>query len=215
MPRSPAPARSASIRAGRRSTPSGLGMEEGGFVYCADTYADDLPYWLEGPRGPQLMIPYTLDANDMRFATPQGFNTGDQFYTYLKDSFDALYAEGDVAPKMLSIGLHCRLVGRPGRALALARFIDYALSRDRVWIPTRLDIARHWIAKHAAAWRLEALSAYPDFVHRALRRRLRAFAMDRGGGLRRGSYRAPTRRKGWRRRSPPPRRRGRQNRSAR
>jgi putative urate catabolism protein len=98
-----------------------LGMEEGGFVYCADTYADDLPYWLEGPRGPQLMTPYTLDANDMRFATAQGFNTGDQFYTYLKDSFDTLYAEGDVVPKMMSIGLHCRLVGRPGRALALAR----------------------------------------------------------------------------------------------
>jgi OHCU decarboxylase len=94
------------------------------------------------------MTPYTLDANDMRFATPQGFNTGEQFYTYLKDSFDALYAEGDVAPKMLSIGLHCRLVGRPGRALALAQFVDYALRRDRVWIPTRLDIARHWILKH-------------------------------------------------------------------
>ena len=125
-----------------------LGMEEGGFVYCADTYADDLPYWLEGPRGPQLMIPYTLDANDMRFATAQGFNSGDQFYAYLKDSFDTLYAEGDVAPKMLSVGLHCRLVGRPGRALALTRFIDYVLSRDRVLIPTRLDIARHWIAKH-------------------------------------------------------------------
>jgi len=91
-----------------------LGMEEGGFVYCADTYADDLPYWLEGPRGPQLMVPYTLDANDMRFATAQGFNTGDQFYAYLKDSFDMLYAEGEVAPKMLSVGLHCRLVGRPG-----------------------------------------------------------------------------------------------------
>jgi OHCU decarboxylase len=94
------------------------------------------------------MTPYTLDANDMRFATPQGFNTGEQFYTYLKDSFDALYAEGDVAPKMLSIGLHCRLVGRPGRATALMRFLDYVLSHNRVWIPTRLDIARHWIAKH-------------------------------------------------------------------
>ena len=94
------------------------------------------------------MTPYTLDANDMRFATPQGFNSGDQFYAYLKDSFDTLYAEGDVAPKMMSIGLHCRLVGRPGRALSLARFLDYALSHDRVWIPTRLDIARHWIAKH-------------------------------------------------------------------
>ena len=164
-----------------------LGMEEGGFIYCADTYADDLPYWLEGPRGPQLMTPYTLDSNDMRFATPQGFNTGEQFYTYLKDSFDALYAEGDVAPKMLSIGLHCRLVGRPGRALALARFLDYALSHDRVWIPTRLDIARHWIAKHPppGGWKPSQLNA--DAVRRALRRRLRAFAMDRGGGLRRGS----------------------------
>ena len=103
-----------------------LGMEEGGFLYCADTYADDLPYWLDGPRGPQLMIPYTLDSNDMRFATRQGFNTGDQFYAYLKDSFDTLYAEGDVAPKMLSIGLHCRLVGRPGRARVARQFIDYA-----------------------------------------------------------------------------------------
>ena len=124
-------------------------MEEGGFLYCADAYADDLPYWLEGPRGPQLITPYTLDFNDMRFATPQGFNSGDQFYAYLKDSFDTLYAEGDVAPKMLSVGLHCRLVGRPGRAASLARFIDYVLSHDRVWTPTRLDIARHWIRKHA------------------------------------------------------------------
>jgi len=137
-----------------------LGMEEGGFVYCADSYADDLPYWLEGPRGPQLMTPYTLDANDMRFATPQGFNSGDQFYAYLKDSFDTLYAEGDVAPKMMSIGLHCRLVGRPGRALALARFLDYALAHDRVWIPARLDIARHWIAKHPppGGWRPSQLT---------------------------------------------------------
>jgi OHCU decarboxylase len=125
-----------------------LCMEEGGFLYCADTYADDLPYWLDGPRGPQLMVPYTLDSNDMRFATPQGFNSGDQFYAYLKDSLDTLYAEGDVAPKMLSIGLHCRLIGRPGRALALQRFIDYAAAHDQVWIPTRLDIARHWIKKH-------------------------------------------------------------------
>jgi OHCU decarboxylase len=125
-----------------------LGMEVGGFLYCADTYADDLPYWMEGPRGPQLIVPYTLDANDMRFATPQGFNSGDQFFAYLKDSFDTLYAEGATAPKMLSIGLHCRLVGRPGRAAALARFLDYALAHDKVWIATRLDIARHWIAKH-------------------------------------------------------------------
>ncbi len=126
-----------------------LGMEEGGFLYCADSYADDLPYWLNGPRGPQLMIPYTLDSNDMRFATAQGFNTGDQFYAYLKDSFDTLYAEGDVAPKMLSIGLHCRLIGRPGRAASLARFIDYVTSRNRVWTPTRLEIARRWILKHS------------------------------------------------------------------
>jgi allantoinase len=95
-------------------------MEESGFLYC-DSYADDLPYWLEGPRGPQLITPYTLDTNDMRFATPQGFNSGDRFYAYLKDSFDTLYAEGDVAPKMRSVSLHCRLVGRPGRAASLAR----------------------------------------------------------------------------------------------
>ncbi len=126
-----------------------LGCEEGGFVYCADAYSDDLPYYIEGPRGPQLIAPYTLDANDMRFATPQGFNSGDQFFAYLKDSFDTLYAEGATAPKMLSIGLHCRLVGRPGRAASLARFLDYALGHDKVWIATRLDIARHWIAKHA------------------------------------------------------------------
>ncbi|HVP97656.1 MAG TPA: allantoinase PuuE [Roseiarcus sp.] len=125
-----------------------LAMEEGGFLYCADSYADDLPYWLEGPSGPQLVTPYTLDSNDMRFATPQGFNSGDQFFSYLKDAFDTLYAEGEVAPKMLSVGLHCRLVGRPGRAASLARFVDYVLAHDRAWIPTRLDIARHWIRKH-------------------------------------------------------------------
>ncbi len=137
-----------------------LGMEEGGFLYCADAYADDLPYWLEGPRGPQLITPYTLDSNDMRFATPQGFNTGDQFYAYLKDSFDTLYDEGDTAPKMISIGLHCRLVGRPGRAASLKRFIDYVLSHDRVWVPTRLDIARHWIRKHppAGGWKPSRLT---------------------------------------------------------
>ncbi len=128
-----------------------LGCEEGGFVYCADTYADDLPYYIEGPRGPQLIVPYTLDSNDMRFATPQGFNSGDQFFSYLKDAFDVLYAEGETAPKMLSIGLHCRLIGRPGRAAALARFLDYVRAHDKVWVATRLDIARHWIAKHAPA----------------------------------------------------------------
>ena len=126
-------------------------MEEGGFVYSADSYADDLPYWVDGPYGPQLIVPYTLDANDMRFATPQGFNSGDQFFTYLKDSFDVLYAEGIDRPKMLSVGLHCRLVGRPGRAAALARFLDYVQSHDKAWVPTRLDIARHWIKTHTPA----------------------------------------------------------------
>lgn len=126
-----------------------LGCEEGGFVYCADTYADDLPYYIEGPKGPQLIVPYTLDSNDMRFASPQGFNSGEQFYAYLKDAFDVLYAEGETAPKMLSIGLHCRLIGRPARAASLARFLDYVRAHDKVWVATRLDIARHWIAKHA------------------------------------------------------------------
>lgn len=125
-----------------------LVMEEGGFLYDADSYADDLPYWVDGGRGPHLVVPYTLDANDMRFATPQGFNTGDQFFTYLKDSFDVLYAEGATAPKMLSVGLHCRLVGRPGRAAALARFLDYVAGHESVWLTRRIDIAWHWHAHH-------------------------------------------------------------------
>jgi OHCU decarboxylase len=123
-------------------------MEEGGFLYNADSYADELPYWVKGPRGPQLTVPYTLDANDMRFATPQGFNSGDQFFAYLKDSFDVLYAEGATHPRMMSIGLHCRLVGRPGRAAALARFLDYVQGHDKVWVATRLDIARYWVRHH-------------------------------------------------------------------
>jgi putative urate catabolism protein len=125
-----------------------LVMEEGGFLYCADSYADELPYWVAGPSGPQLVVPYTLDANDMRFATPQGFNSGDQFFTYLKDTFDVLYAEGETAPKMMSVGLHCRLVGRPGRAAALARFLDYIQRKANVWIARRVDIARHWHEHH-------------------------------------------------------------------
>jgi putative urate catabolism protein len=126
-----------------------IAAEEGGFIYSSDAYADDLPYWIEGPRGPFLIIPYTLDANDMRFATPQGFNSGDQFFTYLKDSFDTLYAEGEAgSPKMMSVGLHCRLVGRPGRAAALARFIDYVATKEKVWLPRRIDIAWHWHAHH-------------------------------------------------------------------
>ena len=125
-----------------------LTMEEGGFLYSADVYADELPYWHDDGRRQQLLVPYTLDANDMRFATPQGFNAGDQFFAYLKDSFDTLYAEGDDRPKMMSVGLHCRLVGRPGRAAALARFLDYVRGHARVWVATRLDIARHWIKTH-------------------------------------------------------------------
>ena len=122
-----------------------LVMEEGGFLYSADSYADELPYWVQGPKGPHLIVPYTLDANDMRFATPQGFNSGDQFFTYLKDTFDVLYREGEEgAPKMMSVGLHCRLVGRPGRMAALERFLDYVQSHDKVWVAKRADIARHW-----------------------------------------------------------------------
>ena len=125
-----------------------LVMEEGGFLYDSDSYADDLPYWVQGPKKPHLVIPYTLDANDMRFASPQGFNSGDQFFAYLKDSFDVLYAEGASAPKMMSVGLHCRLVGRPGRAAALARFLDYVQGHDEAWVTRRIDIARHWHNHH-------------------------------------------------------------------
>ncbi len=127
-----------------------LAAEIGGFRYSADSYADDLPYWDTRFGEPQLMVPYTLDANDMRFATPQGFNSGEQFYTYLKDSFDCLYAEGSIRPRMLSVGLHCRLAGRPGRAAALARFVDYAAGHRHVWFPRRIDIAEHWYAHHGA-----------------------------------------------------------------
>jgi putative urate catabolism protein len=125
-----------------------LVAEHGGFLYDADSYADDLPYWEMVGDKPVLIVPYTLDANDMRFATAQGFNSGDQFFGYLKDSFDVLYAEGKTAPKMMSIGLHARLVGRPGRAAALARFLDYIAGHQQVWVCRRLDIARHWIAHH-------------------------------------------------------------------
>lgn len=128
-----------------------LVMEEGGFLYDSDSYADDLPYWVNrahGPGAPHLVIPYTLDANDMRFATPQGFNSGDQFFAYLRDSFDVLYEEGADAPKMMSVGLHCRLAGRPGRARALARFLDHVMAHDDVWVCRRIDIARHWHEHH-------------------------------------------------------------------
>ncbi len=141
-----------------------LVAEEGGFLYDADSYADELPYWDQrhaASRGgaPQLVVPYTLDANDMRFATPAGFATGEDFHTYLRDSFDMLYAEGETAPRMLSVGLHCRLAGRPGRAGALARFLDHVQRHDRVWICRRIDIARHWHAHHAAIGNREAAAA--------------------------------------------------------
>lgn len=125
-----------------------LVVEEGGFLYDADSYADDLPYWNYDYGKPHLVIPYTLDNNDMRFASLQGFNSGDQFFAYLRDAFDVLYAEGAETPKMMSIGLHCRLVGRPGRTAALARFLDYVQGHSHVWLCRRVDIARHWHTQH-------------------------------------------------------------------
>lgn len=125
-----------------------LVMEEGGFMYDSDAYDDDLPYWVNNNGNGHLVIPYTLDTNDMRFATVQGFNSGEQFYQYLKDSFDTLYEEGKDAPKMLSIGLHCRLIGRPGRIAALERFLKYASSHEQVWFSRRIDIAKHWHEHH-------------------------------------------------------------------
>ncbi|MCF2948704.1 allantoinase PuuE [Paraglaciecola aquimarina] len=122
--------------------------QQGGFLYDSDSYADDLPYWNTEHGKPHLVIPYTLDTNDMRFAAPQGFNCGDQFYTYLKDSFDALYAEGDTHPKMMNIGLHCRIIGRPGRIQSLERFIKYVTSHQDVWVCKRIDIAKHWHKFH-------------------------------------------------------------------
>lgn len=124
-------------------------LEFGEWLYDADSYADDLPYWLRrDDGGAHLIVPYTLDANDMRFATAQGFNCGEQFFQYLKDSFDVLYAEGENKPKMMSVGLHCRLAGRPGRAAAVAKFLDYALAKDKVWFCRRADIANHWHKNH-------------------------------------------------------------------
>jgi putative urate catabolism protein len=130
-----------------------LVVDQGGYEYDSDYYGDELPFWTQvtktdGSVVPHLVVPYALDTNDMRFVQAQGFNTGDHFYTYLRDSFDALYAEGDEAPKMLSIGMHCRLLGRPGRIGSLRRFLDHIQSHDRVWIPRRIDIARHWKQVH-------------------------------------------------------------------
>jgi putative urate catabolism protein len=135
-----------------RNSPSTLSLvvEAGGFLYAADSYADDLPYWVTVDGKRQLIVPYTLDANDMRFAIQAGFTAGDQFLAYLKDSFDVLYEEGrQGAPKMMSVGLHCRLAGRPGRAAALTRFLDHVAAHDKVWVCRRVDIARHWLEHHA------------------------------------------------------------------
>ena len=123
-------------------------LEMGDWLYDADSYADDLPYWVAGKNKPHLVVPYTLDANDMRFATAQGFNTGDDFFAYLRDSYDALRAED--SPKMMSVGLHCRLAGRPGRAAAVAKFLDHLETRGDAWICRRADIARYWRENHPA-----------------------------------------------------------------
>nr|WP_318385054.1 allantoinase PuuE [uncultured Enterobacter sp.] len=127
-----------------------LVVEQGDFLYDSDYYGDDLPFWTTVDSKPHLIVPYTLDANDMRFATAQGFNTAEQFYTYLKDSFDVLYEEGETSPKMMSVGMHCRLLGRPGRFRALQRFLEYVQQFDDVWICRRQDIAEHWVTHHPA-----------------------------------------------------------------
>lgn len=128
-------------------------VDQGGYEYDSDYYGDDLPFWMQVSRSdgtvvPHLVVPYSLDCNDMRFVQTQGFNTGDHFFTYLRDSFDALYAEGDTAPKMMSIGMHCRLLGKPGRIASLRRFLDHVQQHERVWICRRIDIARHWKQVH-------------------------------------------------------------------
>jgi putative urate catabolism protein len=130
-----------------------LVADDGGFEYDSDYYGDDLPFWLkvrksDGGTAPQLVVPYTLDCNDMRFALPQGFSHGDPFFSYLRDAFDVHYEEGAERPSMMSIGLHCRLLGRPGRFKALQRFLDYIEGHDRVWVTRRIDIARHWKRVH-------------------------------------------------------------------
>jgi peptidoglycan/xylan/chitin deacetylase (PgdA/CDA1 family) len=128
-------------------------VDHGGIEYDSDYYGDDLPFWMEvknsvGVTQPHLIVPYTLDCNDMRFALPQGFSQAEDFYIYLRDSFDALYAEGEEHPKMMSVGMHCRLLGRPGRIVALQKFLDHIAKHDRVWVCRRIDIANHWRANH-------------------------------------------------------------------
>jgi len=126
-------------------------VQEGGFAYDADSYADDLPYYDARFGVPQLIVPYTLDANDMKFVALNGFTTGGQFFDYLKDAFDVLYAEGETAPKMMSVGLHGRIVGKPPRLAGLKRFLDYIMGHDKVWVARRIDIARHWLTEHPYA----------------------------------------------------------------
>jgi len=126
-----------------------LVIEDGGFLYDSDSYNDDLPYWETRGKKKQLIIPYTLDNNDMRFVTNQGFNTGDHFFTYLKDSFDTLYEEGKTSPKMMSVGLHCRIIGKPGRIQSLKKFLDYVLKHEDVWLCKRIDVAKHWVKNYS------------------------------------------------------------------
>jgi allantoinase len=130
-----------------------LVVDHGGFEYDSDYYGDDLPFWMkvrnsQGQDQPHLIVPYTLDCNDMRFSLPQGYSQADDFFIYLRDTFDALWAEGDETPRMMSVGMHCRLLGRPGRIVALQRFLDHLARHDRVWVTRRIDIARHWRATH-------------------------------------------------------------------
>lgn len=144
---------------GRMSTNTRkLVIEENSFLYDADSYADDLPYYVAGKNKPHLIVPYTLDANDMRFASPQGFNAGDQFYNYLKDAFDTLYEEGTDTPKMMSVGLHCRIIGRPGRFASLVKFINYIEQFSDVWVCTRQDIAEHWCKHHEPSEAIKSAS---------------------------------------------------------
>jgi allantoinase len=150
-----------------------LCVEEGGFLYDADSYADDLPYWCMDYGRPHLIVPYTSDVTDMKFQTTTGsFSCGDQFFNYLKDSFDCLYAEGEFAPKMMSVALHTRIIGRPGRFQSLVRFLDYVLAHDRVWVARRIDIARHWISTHPP----KATSEEPSGSERRPPARLRSAA---------------------------------------